>query len=389
MSTLLLVHGTGVRLKDYCPVFEAAQKIAVAVGIKERFIDCLWGDPLGVEFSGLSLPDPPSERQLQAEEEDFLEWKWRFEAPLLELERLAALDKQSQYPPPPDQKAHWENLWNSIVDYKPSLDFKFLLDRGGLTEFWQNAWDEIASSETTPRAFESSADELPSACAALARALVAQLHVIAVNHSAPGPSHFLRDSLVKRLLIDWDQQVYAPSGLFAHLIKRATTRVMRNRRSELTDAAALPIGDILLYQSRGFEVRDYIRKKIEIAAPPVTIVAHSLGGIACFDLLALPDPPQIARLVTVGSQIPLLYEIGALFSLKPPPNLSAIDTRKLPNNFPPWLNIFDRSDFLSYVGEELFAGMRDTEVQSGQPFPDSHSAYLINEQVWAAIRDFT
>lgn len=388
MGTILLVHGTGVRFKSYWPLFENAQKLAASVGLKEKFVDCLWGDPLGVEFSGLSLPEPPTERQVRIEDQEALEWKWRFEAPLLELERLASLDRQFQDPPPPGQQAHWERLWSTILNQKRSIDLELLLDRGGLTEFWQEAWDEIVSSNIVPRAFESSADDLPSACGALARSLVAQLHVIAINHLSPGPSYALRDSLVKRLLIDWDQQVYAPSDWFTHFIKRATTRAIRNQRSELTDSAVLPIGDVLLYQAHGSLVRDYIRKKIELSTPPVTIVAHSLGGIACFDLLALPEAPQVARLVTVGSQVPFLYEIGALFSLKPPVNLSAAGCCQLPSSFPPWLNIFDRNDFLSYVGESLFFGMRDIEIQSGQPFPDSHSAYFINDQVWATIRDF-
>lgn len=253
---------------------------------------------------------------------------------------------------------------------------------------WQEAWDEIISSEVAPRAFEASSDDLPGTCGALARALVGQLHVIAINHSAPGPNQILRDNLVKRLLIDWAQQVYAPSDLITNFIKRATTRAVRDRRGELTNAVILPVGDVLLYQSRGDLIRNFIRNKIERSTPPVTIMAHNLCGIACFDLLALPDAPQVARFVTIGSQVPFLYEIGALLSLKPPLNLPTAGARQLPAKFPPWLNIFDRNDFLSYVAKELFLGVCDIEVESGQPFPDAHSAYFASDQVWAAIRDF-
>jgi pimeloyl-ACP methyl ester carboxylesterase len=389
-GTVLFVHGTGVQLRDYWPVFEAARKLAASVGIEGNFVECVWGDPLRGVFSGLSLPDPPSERQIGAEEQDLLKWEWLFEGPLLELETLTILD--TKYPPtpaPPGQQAEWEILWARILAYKPSHDLELLLDGGGLKRFWSDAWNEVTRSETIPAAFEASAHELPNACAALARALVAQLHVIAFNNDALGPGRTLRDKLVLRLLTDWRQVVYAPSDLFVNFVKRATTRVLRRRRNDLTDAAALPIGDILLYQSRGAMVREYIRTKIEKAEPPVTVVAHSLGGIACFDLLALPDPPKVARLVTVASQVSLLYEIGALFSLKPPDSSPASNRRNLPVGFPPWLNIFDRNDFLSYVGNRLFAGVRDLEVESGQPFPESHSAYFANDQVWSAIRDFT
>ncbi|HEX3140362.1 MAG TPA: hypothetical protein VHQ87_09915, partial [Rhizobacter sp.] len=170
------------------------------------------------------------------------------------------------------------------------------------------------------------------------------------------------------------------SSFFAKMFKRLATSALRRHRNDLSNAAALPVGDILLYQSRGEEIRKFIRSKIEQATGPVTLLAHSLGGIACFDLLALPNPPKVERLITVGSQSPLLYEIGALPSLKPP--------QTLPQGFPRWLNVYDRNDFLSYVAKGLFSTATDLEVDSGQPFPDSHSAYFSNDAVWDAVRTF-
>jgi hypothetical protein len=380
-GTLLFVHGTGVRFREYRRTFGTAQKRAALAGIEENFVECAWGDPLGVVYNGLSLPEPPSERQLRDEEEDFLQWEWLFDGPLLELNNLTIPDPQQlSDPPAPGQKAEWETLWDKVSAYKPTHDLELLLKRGALDQFWAEAWDLVTSPDVTTVAFERSARELPEACRALARAVVAQLHVLTVNNGCPGPDRTLRGQIVDRLMSDWKQEVYAPSDALMKFFTRAVTRVMRHHRNELTDSAALPIGDILLYQSRGSEVREYIRTKIANAERPVTVVAHSLGGIACFDLLALPNPPVVDRLVTVGSQVSLLYEIGALFSLKWP--------QQLPDEFPPWLNIFDRNDFLSYVVNRLFPGVREVEVYSGQGFPESHSAYFVNDQVWASIRDF-
>ena len=244
-----------------------------------------------------------------------------------------------------------------------------------IQDFWPAAWSLVIASEVTRLAFDRSSHELAEASNSLARAIVAQLHVEAVAVGRSGPSRELRQSLVLRLLNDWEQVVYARSGFFVGRIKRAATRMLRSHRNGFSDMAALPVGDVLLYQSRGGEVRDFIRAKIAAATPPITIVAHSLGGIACVDLLAMRGAPAVSQLVTVGSQSPLLYEIGALASLKPP--------QALPTGFPPWLNIFDRSDFLSYVAKRLFPSAEDLEVDSGQPFPDSHSAYFGNERVWA------
>ncbi len=240
--------------------------------------------------------------------------------------------------------------------------------------------DRRALTDPAPGLFGLGGDELAEASHALARALIAQLHVLAIADGAAGPSRSLRNSLRERLLLDWNQKVFGLGTFFAKLLKRAGTSMLRAHRNAFSDMIALPIGDILLYQSHGEKMSQFIRKKIEGASPPVTLVAHSLGGIACVDLLALPDSPQVSRLVTAGSQSPLLYEIGALFSLE--------TGRPLPPGFPPWLNIYDRNDFLSYVAQPLWPAAHDLEFESGQPFPDSHSAYFGNSDVWVAIKNF-
>lgn len=382
-GTIVFVHGTGVRLKGYRSSFEDARQRAQAAKIKASFIECAWGDALGVEFQGLSLPDTPSEDQLKRDGEDFARWSCLFADPLFELDQLTIRDTSHapQARLPPGVQAPWQKLWAAIAAYRPSDELTLLLQRGGLEPLWAVAWSAIAvQSPVTPLAFERSAYELPEASQALARALVAQLHVEALEQGKPGPSRALRDALVNRLLADWKQQVLALSSFFAKMFKRLATSALRRHRNDLSNAAALPVGDILLYQSRGEEIRKFIRSKIAEADGPVTLLAHSLGGIACVDLLALPNPPTVARLITVGSQSPLLYEIGALTSLKPP--------QTLPQGFPLWLNVYDRNDFLSYVAKALFSTATDLEVESAQPFPDSHSAYFSNDAVWDAVRRF-
>jgi hypothetical protein len=382
-GTIVFVHGTGVRLKAYRRGFDSAREQAAKFGITAAFVECAWGDPLGIAFEGRSVPGEPSEKQLREAEEDFAQWSWLFDDPLHELLSLTIRDTSDVAKPPkppPNRKPSWKQLWDKIAAYQPSSEFELLLERGGLKAFWPQAWSQIVvPQDIAELAFERSAHELPEASNALARALVAELHVVAVGHRHPGPNRALRDSLVLRLLNDWEQVVYAKSGFFANLLKRAATRALRRHRNDFMDAAAFPIGDVLLYQSRGATVRDYIRSKIVKAEPPVTVIAHSLGGIACFDLLSMPDPPPITSLVTVGSQSSLLYEIGALASLKPP--------QPLPKGFPRWLNIYDRNDFLSYVAKPLFAEADDLEVESGQPFPESHSAYFTNDKTWMAIHE--
>src|SRR5688572_12334865 len=109
----------------------------------------------------------------------------------------------------PGAKPQWLKLWESIAAYEASYDLTQLLARGGLEGLWVEAWKTIVEASPLARqAFEASAHELAEATHALARALIAQLYVQAIDAGIPGPSMTLRKSLLDRLIVDWKQQVY-------------------------------------------------------------------------------------------------------------------------------------------------------------------------------------
>jgi len=381
MGTILFVHGTGVRLRDYRASFASARQVAQRAGLGHELIECAWGDPLGVEFEGKSLPDAPTTGEGEVDVgRDLAQWTRLFDDPLSELFLLTIRDPAAPRPASrPGQRPKWQQTLRDIASYVPSEECRLLLERHALTDLWPRAFDAVLGASLVQDAFEASAHELPEVTQALARAVIAELHVAAVAAGRAGPSRTLRLKLYDRLVVDWDQRVYGVSDLFGRFLKRAATNVLVGHRRKLSESIALPVGDILLYQSRGAALHRYLQTKIERAAPPVFLVAHSLGGIACVDLLAGASLPHVRALVTVGSQAPLLYELGALHALKPP--------EPLPAHFPPWLNIYDRTDFLSYVAGRLFPSVRDHEVASGQPFPDSHGAYFGNVETWQAIAE--
>lgn len=376
-GTILLVHGTGVRFAGSEKNLEIAQATAGGCSVDRPLVGCDWGDPFGVEFKGLSLPDAPLD-----EDADFAQWIWILDDPLLELSMLTIPDSPTRIKSlftKSEGTSRPEGFALAQV-YKPTLEFEQLLSRGGLTDVWPPARARILSDPVTRRAFDASMHELHEAFRALARGLVAQMHIEAASRSRSGPSAELREKLVQRLLQDWNQQVFGVKDTFIRFVSRAATRYVRGRRSALNATAALPLGDVLLYQSKGNEIRAFIRKKIESCDAPVAVVAHSLGGIACVDLLARESIPGVDTLVTLGSQSSFMHEIGALASLNP--------GEKLRPDFPRWLNVYDRNDFLSFFASRIFPNAADFEVSSGQPFPESHSAYFGNEVVWTTIRSF-
>ena len=47
-GSIIFVHGTGVRLRDYKSAFDTAKAIATECGLRQTFVSCAWGDPLGM-----------------------------------------------------------------------------------------------------------------------------------------------------------------------------------------------------------------------------------------------------------------------------------------------------------------------------------------------------
>lgn len=149
------------------------------------------------------------------------------------------------------------------------------------------------------------------------------------------------------------------------------------------DRLLLPeTGDILRYQARGALLRARIAEAVALARAaddgPVVLLAHSLGGIASFDLLAMEPAHGVDLLVTVGSQAPFLYEIDALTGLR--------RGEELPGTFPRWINVYDRRDLLGFVGGKLFPGrVDDVRVHLRQPFPRAHTAYFAHRGLYERL----
>ena len=379
---ILLIHGTGVRSSGYEPAFRDAEARAKQEEIPYRFEPCSWGDIFGARFSPKSLPKDEFTREWdEKEEQDLAHWSFLFEDPLFELRTLTIRDLAANPATNLGGKPKYRKLLDKITVYQLSLELTAILKREQLLGFWQPAFDAVFNNPVTEEAFRITGDRTAESGDALARALVAKMTAVAEEAGDPGPGSEGRKLLVNRLKEDWGLQVLGVGQFFADLFAKPATYIARQRRSQWSRAIANPIGDILLYQSRGREIRDYLKAKIAAQPAPVVLMAHSLGGIASVDLLASGEA-KVDRLITFGSQAPFLYEMGALESMKPPTQ---------PQAFPPWLNLWDGNDFLSYLAEPVFGescDVTDVRITTGRPFPASHSAYLGSAGTWAAIRQF-
>lgn len=391
MTTVIFVHGTGIRKEPYQASFD---KVSAALKGRCEVIECYWGH-LGSDLrsGGVSIPTYDSARSLgnaessvpTDEEYNVALWGLLREDPLCELRILALREGGAARELAPGQLSPGAELATLGRQFDVDPHLQSLLAAGGIAVEFDEARCAVAQSAAYVGALQAAGPALADYRAAMARAFIAEAMKCVRRRGGQAAAEFdaeLRDQLEQALVNALGGKERSVGGWIKEkmwgLVCRIGTPYVERRRGVLTDAAYPAGGDILLYQGRGQEIRRFIRDRIAQVAAPRVVLAHSLGGIACVDLL-VSEWIDISLLVTVGSQAPFLYEINALQSLP--------HGAPLPAAFPKWLNIYDLRDFLSYVGAGVFPGrVIDVPVDNRQTFPASHSAYWSNDEVWAAVK---
>ncbi|MFN6502084.1 MAG: hypothetical protein RMX65_034545 [Nostoc sp. DedQUE01] len=386
MTTVIFVHGTGIREREYNETFQIIEQKIHAQRPDIKVAPCLWG-VLGAKFNDNRASVPLEDATLALspgeEDADIVLWGQLYRDPLYELRLLSLKPIESGNP---FGEEPGDVLQSRVASLTPASQLEAKLQEAGIAEVFEQAREAIIRSEPYERALLTvSESDLSEYYAPIARAIVAQAMFLSEQQEKFPPiltDAQLRDKVVEMLTLALGEAELGLGGWLlrplVELAQHGGTNYIRGNRFELTDKISPMPGDILLYQTRGEKIRAFIQQQIEQAEPPVVLIAHSLGGIACVDLLVQQQLPQVELLVTVGSQAPFLYEINALYSLK--------YGELLPEHFPEWLNIYDLRDFLSYVGKKIFPDkVQDVVVDSRQPFPRSHGAYWTNAKTWEAI----
>jgi hypothetical protein len=390
MTTVIFVHGTGVRKSQYFETFEQIKKNLHAQHPGVKVVPCCWGEELGTKLNaqGTSIPLYDTTLALGEEEgenEEILLWEQLYCNPFYELS-LLSLQPVEESGANPFAEQPGDLLHSRLQSLSPNADLEAKLVEAEIVEVFDEARQVVTRSEPYNQVLlKVSEESLGEYCDAVARAIVAQAMLLCELQEKYPPILIdakLRDEIVKLLsqalgkegelgLGGW---LWKPLSLLAH----PSTSLLKYKRGAITAAFSPLPCDILLYQARGKPIRTFIKETIKQAEPPVVLLAHSLGGIAGFDLLVQEPLSEVELMVTVGSQVPFLYEINALQSLP--------YGEPLPEHFPDWLNIYDLRDFLSYIGANVFPNkVQDVLVDNKQPFPRAHSAYWTNPSTWKAI----
>jgi hypothetical protein len=403
-GTLVFVHGTGVRKEGWVETFARVQDYARINGIEGvKFVGCPWGLELGVPVEHIEETLPPEVvtrealgiAQPSGPELEAASWSLLLEDPLFELRLVGeggGPAGQEDVPVVGDQRAD-----QAAVAMLQELRARAVsLDLSGIgipADEIADAADAVADAPELLAAAQAAGKAAdPDFIAAVARAVVARV-LAAHRFDPPGtaPAVLFDDAKRGRLVQQVDKAL-APAGTRGLLndwikkkaggfaVQRASSWV-ESRRNGFMGLSTPAIGDILFYQRRGEAFRDFVASRLRGLDRPVVAVGHSLGGIVLVDLLSRPGAPPVDLLVTAGSQSPMLYAIDALDSIR--------WGKAQPVPFTPWLNIYNRQDFLSFIAGRIFqgvSGITDEEVDPGVPFPESHSAYWYSNRVYELIR---
>ncbi len=397
-GTLVFVHGTGVREAGFEKTWEAFQKGARRRGFDDiALVACDWGPAVGPDLGGIDASLPLTAAQDPAGVDDTdstAAWELLIDDPVFEL-RLAAEAAPRAAPAAavgrkrPDEAA--QDMVSNLEDLEAS-DADGLLARAGITgdEVWQAAQRVKAAPEFGQAALVAASEKDPEYLEAVSRAIVAEV-LAGHRDDPPGlqPDIAFRREL-RHEVVDLVARTLFPGATksvedwlkrkVVRFVARPATYIAVARRRKLSGLSSAALADILYYQRRGDEIREYVARELHRREPPLIVVGHSLGGVILVDLLSADDAPEVDLLVTVGSQSPLFYAIDALEHLRPGSGVEP---------FVPWLNIYNEDDLLSYCAERVFAGrdrIMDHRVDAHVPFPESHSAYWAVDDVFDAIR---
>jgi hypothetical protein len=372
---LLFVHGTGVRRQGYDASFKLIQDKLKQFNCAVSLEECYWGDEIGVKLPEdcKSVPRYSSTRNIggSVEDQDLAIWDKLSEDPAFELSLLAIRGgKGAPYPiNRPHPVTELASQFNALAGRE---EFVAAIVRLGVKDTPEALLELISKSCSFEAAKKSAIAASPEHRSALARAVVAALQNQAAAAGGPVFDRAERDKLVEKLEAALGNDVRGTAGALLGWYGRT-------QRGKLTDKYYERIGDILRYQARGAEWRDFLSEKIaQFPHEKVIVLAHSLGGIAAFETIFERLPNNVAHLITFGSQAPFLLEIDALA------RVNRHDV--LPLNFPQWTNFYDLNDPLSYMTQGLFDGrVTDHEIQSGQSPGTAHSAYLFSDTFWQLV----
>jgi hypothetical protein len=306
----MFVHGTGVRSPAYAAACQLIETKLTQYAPDVELAKCMWGDDFGASLShdGKSIPTYGETRSFGQFDEDALSALWflLLQDPMFELRLLVDAHAESlNHVPneePPGVLMHHQfaalRLSDPLAQEMIAMGMGNASDILGARKILSEVVDQITSSIPYQKVELCRAAGSPRHREVLARALVASMQKIALEAGLPMLDFKCLETLVKHVesMFGNDTRGILATVLtpFFGLLFNLSTWHARRKRTALTDAAYPAAGDILVYQARGASMRNFIRSHVSnFPNDEVFLLAHSLGGIACFEMLVEAAPSNV------------------------------------------------------------------------------------------------
>jgi len=209
-------------------------------------------------------------------------------------------------------------------------------------------------------------------CAPVARAITAELYQLLGGEDALAGG-FCWNRTVEVVESALEAQLGGQRGMFKSFAATSLTLALRHGlRNRIMPGLSLFLGDVFAWFRNREAILQRVDEAVRIARhnSPLVLVGHSLGGVIAFEYCLQADR-EVQLLATVGSQVGLFGELGVLHPTTP----TTAGALSPPAKVAMWRNIYDPNDALSFCAAPIFTGVSDIELDTGAPFPVSHSEY--------------
>ena len=178
MTTLVFIHGTGVRQPAYEQTFKTIENRISKQRPDIKVVPCFWGEKFGTKLNaqGASIPLYDATLAINDGEEDHQEillWEQLYRNPLYEL-GLLSLKPSSDNHGNPFGEQPGDELNSRLLALIPATELQAKLQEAGVAEVFEQARENITRTDVYQEVLEEVSSPESEYFDAIARAIVAQ-----------------------------------------------------------------------------------------------------------------------------------------------------------------------------------------------------------------------
>lgn len=401
---VIVIHGIANR--DEAKFKDVVNNLGSRVGKEYDLIDVFWGN-LGGNANGLQDTLPIISRRTKAShgllaEEDFFD--------LMLAERQALIDIERSRTNQEIIRTHHETVVDTLYRSIIHTDNAVVPLRAEMAPDSSDDLYQVLSEEIPKTQYIQILDEYPELLPAVGDLIADYLHA----EQSGGGIGFVQEKIVTHGWVDDGKDAVKGfigkiDSLVGRMMSNLAGSANQRARGILAEPIALTLGDIVAYHQRRreihkrlFEVLDERAGGFGTADKPITVMAHSLGGLVTLDA-ALGSRIReengsrrklhIKHWITFGSQPAFFHVLAPRKGIDPYVPGNPV---RLPSSIGSWTNLWHPMDVMAFSATRVFRlsnGNTPVDVRVDTSASETigskgwlHSSYWISPQLVAALK---